>query len=156
MRIMPFMKRKNGVQFAGVGLDTGGGGGGSLPIASDQTLGGVKTGYNMSCDSDGVLTANIWDFDTVEKRIGTYNGKPLYRKKFTGLNYPMLENNWNADVVTIPGGFDDFIFALISNDAGTYYTPVFWGKRNSDGFSFYNLMQTGFTIKSVCLIYTKK
>ena len=28
MRILPFMKRKNGIQFAGVGLDTGGGGGG--------------------------------------------------------------------------------------------------------------------------------
>ena len=28
MRIMPFMKRKKGVQFAGIGLDTGGGGGG--------------------------------------------------------------------------------------------------------------------------------
>lgn len=28
MRILPFMKRKNGIQFAGVGIDTGGGGGG--------------------------------------------------------------------------------------------------------------------------------
>ena len=39
MRIMPFMKRKNGVQFAGIGLDTssgGGGGGGSVDIYDGQ------------------------------------------------------------------------------------------------------------------------
>ena len=40
MRIMPFMKRKKGVQFAGIGLDMpsggGGGGGGSVDIYDGQ------------------------------------------------------------------------------------------------------------------------
>lgn len=153
MRIMPFMKRKNGVQFAGIGLDTGGGG--SLPIASDQILGGVKTGYNMSCDSNGVLTANIWNFDTVEKRIGTYHGKPLYCKKFDSLNYPLQSNAWNADIVTISGGFDELLYSLLSDGSGQYYTPMFW-KRSNNGFSVFNTMSIDFTIRFVCLIYTKR
>ena len=55
MRILPFMKRKNGVQFAGIGVDTGGGGGGS--------------GYDFSQLSETV--------------VGTWvDGSPLYRKGF--------------------------------------------------------------------------
>ena len=45
MRIMPFMKRKKGLQFAGIGLDTGGGGGGgsSLPdFSTDEQSLGIK------------------------------------------------------------------------------------------------------------------
>lgn len=50
MRIMPFMKRKNGVQFAGVGLDAGGGGGGGSRLI----------------------------FSTEETQVGTFLGSPLY------------------------------------------------------------------------------
>ena len=35
-----------------------GGGGGDLPIASAETLGGVKVGANLSIDENGVLSAD--------------------------------------------------------------------------------------------------
>ena len=61
MRLLPFMKAKNGFQFAGGGMDSDGGGGGgsyTLPIASDTTLGGVKVGDRLSINSStGVLSA---------------------------------------------------------------------------------------------------
>lgn len=82
MRIMPFMKRKKGIQFAGVGLETGGGGGGELPIASADMLGCVKIGANLSVTSEGVLSAissNV--YTTEETVIGTWtDGSPIYRK----------------------------------------------------------------------------
>ena len=78
MRIMPFMKRKKGIQFAGVGLDTGGGG--SLPIASDTTLGGVKIGDGLSITPQGVLSALSGGIhlSTQEHVIGDLDGIPLY------------------------------------------------------------------------------
>ena len=75
MRIMPFMKRKKGIQFAGVGLDTGGGG--SLPIASENTLGGVKIGDGLSITPLGVLSGGI-HLSTQEHVIGDLDGTPLY------------------------------------------------------------------------------
>jgi len=85
MRIMPFMKRKKGVQFAGIGLDTGGGGGGSLPIASADTLGAVKIGENLSITSEGLLSAEGGsgepNFSTTEINTGTkwVDGSDIYR-----------------------------------------------------------------------------
>ena len=62
MRLLPFMRAKNGFQFAGGGMDSDGGGGGgsyTLPIASDTTLGGVKVGDRLSINSStGVLSAS--------------------------------------------------------------------------------------------------
>ena len=60
MRIMPFMNRKNGVQFAGVGLDTGGGGGG----------GG---GSNITFSTDEFETGMTW-----------IDGKAIYGKVVNG------------------------------------------------------------------------
>lgn len=78
MRIMPFMKRKKGIQFAGVGLDTGGGG--SLPIASENTLGGVKIGDGLSITPLGVLSALSGGIhlSVQEHVIGDLDGTPLY------------------------------------------------------------------------------
>ena len=60
MRFLPFSKAKKGWQFAGQGADTGGGGGGTytLPVASANTLGGVKVGSGLSITSSGVLSAS--------------------------------------------------------------------------------------------------
>ena len=82
MRIMPFMKRRKGVQFAGIGLDTGGGGGGSLPIASADTLGAVKIGENLNITSEGLLSAEGGGvtISTDETAIGSFLGVPLYSK----------------------------------------------------------------------------
>ena len=69
MRIMPFMKRKKGIQFAGAGLDTGGGGGvtdyddlSNKPQIGGVTLTGNKTLADLGAQSaltfDNVPTAN--------------------------------------------------------------------------------------------------
>ena len=75
-------------------LNNGGGGGGgdtyTLPIASDNVLGGVKIGNGLSIENDGKLNVNASvssevQYSTVEKRIGTWvDGTPLYEKTLTG------------------------------------------------------------------------
>lgn len=96
MRIMPFMKRKKGVQFAGIGLDTGGGGGGSyvLPPATANRLGGVKVGSGLEVDEDGTLsttgggggsggvTFSTTGFETPDTWI---DGKKIYGIVYTNL-----------------------------------------------------------------------
>lgn len=60
LRTLPFFKTRKGWHVAGTGYeDSGGGGGGgyTLPVASADTLGGVKVGNNLSIDNDGVLSA---------------------------------------------------------------------------------------------------
>ena len=93
MRIIPFMKRKKGVQFAGIGLDTGGGGGGSyvLPPATANTLGGVKVGQGLSVASDGTLSTDGGGggggiaYSTTEHAVGTWlDGSTVYERTFTG------------------------------------------------------------------------
>ena len=91
MRIMPFMKRKKGVQFAGIGLDTGGGGGSYvLPTATVNRLGGIKVGTGLEVEEDGTLSASgggggqsdIYTANEVE--VGAWFGSPLYRKAYNG------------------------------------------------------------------------
>ena len=90
MRIMPFMKRKKGVQFAGIGLDTGGGGGGSyvLPTATANRLGGVKVGSGLEVTSDGTLSTSGGGgvaYSTTEHTVGTWlDGSIVYERTFTG------------------------------------------------------------------------
>lgn len=56
LRSLPFFKAKKGWQFAGGGLSADGGGGGSLPIATTETLGAVRVGYGLNVSNDGTLT----------------------------------------------------------------------------------------------------
>lgn len=85
MRIMPFMKRKKGVQFAGIGLDTGGGGGGSyvLPPATYSTLGGVKVGTGLEVAEDGTLSSSGGggglNYSSTPVKIGVYNNADVMR-----------------------------------------------------------------------------
>ena len=63
MRQLPFFKIKKGWSVAGTGEVNGSGGGGggggyTLPIASADTLGGVKVGDGLSINASGVLSAS--------------------------------------------------------------------------------------------------
>lgn len=73
MRIMPFMKRKNGVQFAGVGLDTGGGGGGG---------GG---GSNITFSTDEFETPDTW-----------IDGRKIYGRIINGFSANSLQTKYDA------------------------------------------------------------
>lgn len=86
MRSLPFMKRKKGIQFAGVGLDTGGGGSYVLPIATTNRLGGVKVGAGLEVAEDGTLTTSGGsgglDFSATAHVIGKFGTKDLYSITF--------------------------------------------------------------------------
>ena len=91
-----------------------------LPIASADTLGGIKVGANLSIDADGVLSAsggssenggsasNI--YSTEEQHVGTWiDGKPLYRlviiaEKKSGSNLIVPLTNFNIkEFATVEG-----------------------------------------------------
>ena len=101
------------------------GGGGSpyvLPIASADTLGGVKVGDNLSIDENGVLKALVPVFDfTGEVATGwtLETGKELFIRKITNIH----TGNNSPDRVQI--GTD------------TFYDKAFlifgWVERNVDG-----------------------
>ena len=87
--------RKHNLSFSVIELTEGitlnSGGSYTLPIASTETLGGVKVGENLTITEDGTLNAEASGtsvlspgailYDTEEKIIGKWiNGKPLYQK----------------------------------------------------------------------------
>lgn len=66
-------------------LEEGGGGGGYvLPIASANTLGGVKIGENLTISENGVLSVSgaSLDYSTTEQNTGKkwIDEKPVYQK----------------------------------------------------------------------------
>ena len=87
--------RKHNLSFSVIELTKGialnSGGSYTLPIASAETLGGIKVGENLTITEDGTLNAEASGtsvlspgavlYDTEEKVIGKWiNGKPLYQK----------------------------------------------------------------------------
>lgn len=63
---------------------------GSVPIASANTVGGIKVGQNLTIQSDGTLNATGGSgggssYSTSEQVIGTWiNGENIYQKTFSG------------------------------------------------------------------------
>lgn len=99
MRSLPFFKGKKGYQFAGGGI-TSDGGGGSLPIASTDTLGGIKVGNGLSITSEGVLSSSggdVYTTDEVDTGAVWIDGKHIYRKVLTNnelASYGDKEYEW--------------------------------------------------------------
>lgn len=75
-----------------------------LPIASAETLGGIKVGENLEITKDGTLNAKIssgsHNYSTEEKVVGKWiDGKPLY--EFTYYNEtPVVSSTYNDFVST--------------------------------------------------------
>ena len=117
------------------------GGGGSpyvLPIASADTLGGVKVGDNLNIDENGVLKALVPVFDfTGEVATGWIweNGKELFLRKITNIDAG------NNDTQRVQIGKDTFydkaflIFGYVERNVDGVHTkiplPVSWpGETN--------------------------
>lgn len=116
MRIMPFMKRKKGLQFAGIGLDTGGGGGGgSLPIASSDVLGGVKIGSGVNVASDGTISVSSSGVDyalNVEHETNmTFLGRKVYSIIVDDGRYQNMSNTFTNITITgkLPSNISDLV-----------------------------------------------
>lgn len=106
MRFLPFVKPKNGFQFAGGGIsgDSGGGGGYTLPTATASRLGGIKVGSGLSVESDGTLSASGGgggcppvSFTEVDTGV-VYNDKHVYLQTFVG-NAPGYEINVTVQAI---------------------------------------------------------
>lgn len=63
-------------------MGEGGGGQYVLPVASADTLGGVKVGNNLSIDGNGVLSVPLLNYSTSEQDTGILwvDGKKIYQK----------------------------------------------------------------------------
>lgn len=91
-----------------------------LPIASAETLGGIKVGKNLSITEDGTLNAKAsggsHNYSTDEQIVSTWiDGKPIYEKTFTGISnelnaynsvrYTHIALNNNCDNIISYKGF---------------------------------------------------
>lgn len=162
MRIMPFMKRKKGVQFAGIGLDTGGGGGGSyvLPTATANRLGGVKVGTGLEVAEDGTLSTtggggggggSEIDYTATEKKAGyKFKGSDVYCKLYTVNQSAVI--NAGVTVATDLGLNDEVIDVLYTSDVGVvpYRVSATYGT-----VVFVNLGNTDIQLKDIVLFYIK-
>ena len=139
MRVMPFMKRKKGIQFAGVGLDTGGGGGGS--------------GYDYSELSETVVGKWV-------------DGKPLFRKGFAipTLSSAITDISSYVPADAIVHNFEHFNTLDGGNDLFTqnryidssYYAIMDYAIRNNKPSIYYRY--SGFTLDAggyAYIYYTK-
>lgn len=95
-----------------------------LPIASAETLGGVKVGDGLNIDESGVLSAESsgTDIETIETIVGTYKNKTLYRRVFR-LN---PENgNVNLDTNAIyDTAWLEFGWCEFANDSEMWRIPL--------------------------------
>lgn len=81
----PFLKKDGSISTIGDEINAGGGGGYTLPTASDETLGGVKVGSGLSIDTNGVLSSDGGGFSpttsviTVNTAMSTPTTNVLYK-----------------------------------------------------------------------------
>ena len=106
MRSLPFMKRKNGIQFAGVGLETGGGGGGggggsSISITSTPT----KIGKYYNDDLYVVEISITEDIDTSKY---TYQRTDLHIDKIISMK--QVYDLYNTASSSVVGKYNDTAF----------------------------------------------
>lgn len=98
-----------------------GGGGGQyvLPVASADTLGGVKVGAGLSI-ADGVLSANGVIFSTEEREVGTWiNGEKLFERSFVLIENGVAKyEKGGLENKSYLIGMTGFEIAFISNFVG--------------------------------------
>lgn len=168
MRIMPFMKRKKGIQFAGVGLDTGGGGGGSyvLPPATSSTLGGVKVGTGLEVAEDGTLSSSGGggglNYSTTRQNTGVkwIDGKDIYVKTIVD-----TKTGTSQQELVIDADFGQMVKIEAFASHGSYPNTVFsdsddspasarmaWD--NSTGTMYYTINTSGTHTATFICYYT--
>ena len=108
-------------------ISAGGGGSYTLPIASDNVLGGVKVGNGLSIENDGKLNVNATvssevQYSTLERRIGTWtDGTSLYEKTLTGTIQLNGKNDslLGSKTKLLPGANVKFIDSSMTTDTLT-------------------------------------
>ena len=140
------------------------GGMSELPIASVETLGGIKIGENLTITEDGTLNAEASGtsvlspgailYDTEEKIVGKWiNGKPLYQKviPFT----TTLQNNVWIETPELIDDKERIIQTFVI--ANLLYMPIM-GNVDRDGSNYvriWSMRSTICDITHVVIQYTK-
>lgn len=141
LRSLPFFKAKKGWMFAGGGLSADGGGGGSLPIATTETLGAVRVGSGLNVANDGTLTTSI-DMRKIEgacnnKTLNTIlTGVTTIDGFFGGIRY--IDANGDSRFVSFDYKFDssDYVTLKIAN--GNFeLSPNLYGSANNLHYVLY-------------------
>lgn len=158
LRTLPFFKTRKGWHVAGTGYDDSGGGY-ELPVASANTLGGVKIGENLEINSQGVLSASGGgglSFTTTEQKIGKLGNDDLYSIFVTG----SITDSGNFEVTIANARNNIFVVGacLINGNsitpAGSDYFKINGISANTGVISAYqNAINSG-TYKFI-VIYTK-
>lgn len=145
--------------------ENAGGGTYALPVASADTLGGVKVGSRLSMD-DGVLSADnqVYDFSTTEQKTGRkWLGKDTYVKV---VEFGALPNNTskrvesgllNESVVRIWGTakYNGDVAPLPSASTNNQYTITLKYDETTHEIIVYTLTDMSIYNADVVIEYTK-
>lgn len=105
-------------------------GGSNLPIASDETLGGVKVGDNLTITEEGVLSAPAptpytppaYSTDEIDTGRKWIDGSTIYERVFALVSPITVGNDWVATGITIPN-ITRILYAFgLRGNGATYIT----------------------------------
>ena len=158
MRVLPFFKPRKGWHVAGTNLENDSGGGSYvLPIASADTLGGMKVGDGLSINESGVLSTSgggggSLDYTTEEQDTGRkwIDGKEIYvisARWSSGEGYNSYNLGTGKNVLPITSVSEENASDEISK-AGTW-------SYNSNGNFYVSVTGSGGTHKVATIYYTK-
>lgn len=158
MRVLPFFKPRKGWHIAGTNLETDSGGGSYvLPIASADTLGGVKVGDGLSISDSGVLSASggggsSLDYTTEEQDTGKkwIDGKEIYvisARWSSGEGYNAFNLGTGKNVLPMTTAGEETNDTEISK-SGT------WSYQTNGNF-YVSVSGSGGTHKVATIYYTK-
>ena len=126
-----------------------------LPIASAETLGGVKVGNNLTIDANGVLSAPppVPSYSATEQATGQkwIDGKDIYFKTIVLEESTAVQaNSW----LTIGELAAETVLNVDVINTDAYYFP-FGGGINSGNLEIFNLRNAAMTITKIIVYYTK-
>ena len=136
-----------------------------IPVASVETLGGIKVGEGLEITEDGVLSAlggsssSGENYSTDEQKIGTWiDGKPLYQKTITGYNVPTTSTDGTVAGLDIPLtdiSVDSFInvIALLKGSTYVMRTPAFWDRGYYGATAYYAPQRNAIYVKNTAKGY---
>ena len=146
----------SGVEYeAGTGIDI-----------TDNVISNTITKTSDLTNDSGFITNKYEEYSTDEIRVGTWvDGKPLYRKVYTGVKTPSTSKSWVIvkddyniqfkNIIRIDGYMYDGAYHCLNITEGTYYfhTQVVWESNRLK----IKMIQNGWANKDCVVIidYTK-
>lgn len=125
-----------------------------LPVASAETLGGVKVGEGLSITEAGVLSALVApNYSTEEQKTGQkwLDGKDIYVKIFV-LDTPVIINAYSWH--TVDSLAADTILNVGAIDSDNGFFP-FGGSIDNGNLKVLNMRNTDMTMAMFIVYYTK-